>query len=487
MNAVRPAGTTLLRAERAVDVTTTLHDAWICIDGDSIVAIGEGSGAPQADTVIDLGDATLAPGFIDLHSHGGGGGAYDNGADEILAALRMHRQHGTTRSVLSLVANPLTDLARSLTTIRDVMSDDQAVLGAHLEGPFLSPANHGAHEPRHLLHPTAEHVEEVLRIGTGVVRQITIAPELPGALEAIRRFADAGIVVGVGHTLADARITQAAFDAGATLLTHAFNAMPAVHHRAPGPIPTAVADTRIRMELILDAIHVHPSVARLLFAAAPDRVALITDAMAATGSPDGAYQLGSITADVVHGIARVRGTETIAGSTLTQDQALRRAIDDINLPVQAAIGALTATPAAVLGLQHRVGSLAPGFAADILALSPTLDVTHVWTAGTPVAATSRAGPKRSWPRAARTAASRSGVVFVGIRWGRLDRSNNPAAPSARNRRTHRWAHWRETPSSFATCATGRASSTTRATSSRRPCKVNRALAWDTEASWQWQN
>jgi N-acetylglucosamine-6-phosphate deacetylase len=381
MSVAAPSGTTLLRAARAVDATTTVHDAWILIDGDHIAAVGQGPNTPANDRVVDLGDATLVPGFIDLHGHGGSGGAYDDGVDEITAALRMHRQHGTTRSVLSLVANPLPTLARSVATIRRVMDQDPGILGVHLEGPFLSPRNHGAHEPRHLLHPTAEHVTEVLRFGAGVVRQITIAPELPGALEAIRHFSDAGIVVAVGHTRADAQTTQAAFDAGATLLTHAFNAMPAVHHRDPGPIPAAIGDPRVTMELILDGVHVDPSVAWMLFRAAPGRVALVTDAMAAAGFPDGRYRLGSVSADVVDGIARVHGTDTIAGSTLTQDDALRTATRDVGLTLQEAIGALTATPAAALGFA-ALGSLRPGAVTNLVALGPALNVTHVWAGGT---------------------------------------------------------------------------------------------------------
>jgi N-acetylglucosamine-6-phosphate deacetylase len=378
--------TTLIRAARAVDARATIDDVWVLIAGTTIQALGSGPDAPAAHRVIYLGETTLVPGFIDLHGHGGAQGAYDNGPDEVAAALAMHRQHGTTRAVLSLVANPLPMLARSLDTIRDAMSIDPLILGAHLEGPFLSPHNHGAHQPAHLLEPSRENVNELVKSGRGVLTQITIAPELDGARDAIRHIVDAGVIAAVGHTVASQKVTRMAFDAGATVLTHAFNAMPGIHHREPGPIMAAADDDRVTLELILDGVHVAPIVARTLFQAAPGRVALITDAMAAAGSPDGAYRLGSLNVTVAGGIARVDGSDTIAGSTLTQDAALRMAVGQVGLSLTDAVTALTATPAMALGLADRLGYLAPGFAADLVGLTTDLTVSHVWADGAPIAA-----------------------------------------------------------------------------------------------------
>lgn len=373
--------TTLIRAAGAVDARSVTKDPWLLIEGDTIRAVGAGQDAPAAEQVIDTGDATLVPGFIDLHGHGGAQGAYDNGPDEIALALAMHRRHGTTRSVLSLVANPIPALSRSLAVIREVMSDDPLILGAHLEGPFLSPENHGAHRPRYLLKPSHANVDALLMAGEGVLRQITIAPELEGAIDAIRQVVDRGVTAAVGHTAASEETARTAFDAGATMLTHAFNAMPGIHHRAPGPIMAAVADERVTLELILDGMHVAPIVARTLFRAAPARIALITDAMAAAGSPDGTYRLGELNVTVLNGAAHLEGTSTIAGSTLTQDDALRIAIETAGLSLKEAIGALTAAPAAALGLEDRLGYIAPGFAADIVALAPDFSVSRVWASG----------------------------------------------------------------------------------------------------------
>ncbi|WP_307858633.1 N-acetylglucosamine-6-phosphate deacetylase [Clavibacter michiganensis] len=374
-------GTTLLRAARAVDARGTVEDAWVLLDGDRIAAVGSGRAAPPAERTVDLGDATLTPGSVDLHVHGGAGASHEDGPDGIRAALALHRRHGTTRSVLSLVANPVADLARSLAGIREVMAADPLVLGAHLEGPFLSPHAAGAHAHEHLVDPTPARIDALLEAGEGVLRQVTIAPELDGALDAIRRLVSAGVVAAVGHTTCSGDLATAAFDAGATVLTHAFNAMPGIHHRQPGPIMAALADERVTLELILDGVHVAPSVAALLLRAAPGRVALVTDAMAAAGSADGRYRLGALDVDVRDGVARLAGAATIAGSTLTQDQALRIAVGEVGLALPDAVAALTLVPARALGLDDRLGLLRAGHAADVVALSPDLAVSRVWAAG----------------------------------------------------------------------------------------------------------
>ncbi|WP_159570420.1 N-acetylglucosamine-6-phosphate deacetylase [Curtobacterium sp. 18060] len=379
LQAGREAQRTLVRASRVVDAAGSTADGWVLLAGAVVHAVGSGPEAPAADQVVDLGDAVLTPGFIDLHGHGGATESYED--DSFAESLAVHRAHGTTRSVLSLVANPVPALADSLARIRSVMATDPLVLGAHLEGPFLSPHNKGAHNESFLIDPSPAAVDALLEAGAGVIRQVTIAPELPGALDAVRRFVAAGVTVAVGHTVGTYDQARAAFDAGATLLTHAFNAMPGLHHRAPGPIGAAVADDRVTLELILDAVHVHPVVADTLLRAAPGRVALITDAMGAAGAADGSYRLGSLDVTVTDGVAHVAGTDTIAGSTLTQDVALRNAVSLAGRTLPEAVAALTSVPAAALGLGDRLGRLAPGYAADLVALSPALEVQRVWGGG----------------------------------------------------------------------------------------------------------
>jgi N-acetylglucosamine-6-phosphate deacetylase len=421
--------TVLVHGARKLDADGIVDDFWLLTSGSTIAATGTRDSwratgvVPPGTDVIDAAGAWLTPGFIDLHAHGGGGFSFDDGADAIRSALAVHRAHGTTRSVISLVANPPHVLAASLDAIARIAADDPLVLGSHLEGPFLAPSRKGAHNPDFLGVPTHRVLKQLLEASEGRLVQITIAPELPGALEAIGTFASSGTVVAIGHTDAGYDLTREAVDRGATLLTHAFNAMPGIHHREPGPVTAALDDPRVTLELIADGVHVHPAVLALAFAAASGRIALVTDAMAAAGAPDGAYLLGTLpvtvrdgvatltpadapagatadpattpdgTAAAAVGTAAVAGTPadggdracvapTIAGSTLTQDAALRTALAAGVDPV-AAVTALTATPARVLG-RPDLGRLAPAHAADLVLLTPAFEVTHVWAAGRPL-------------------------------------------------------------------------------------------------------
>jgi N-acetylglucosamine-6-phosphate deacetylase len=378
--------TILFHSARKVDAAGQVDDFWMLVDGDRIVQTGSGPAEPTpawttATERIDVGGHWLTPGFIDLHTHGGGGYAFDDGPEAIAAALASHRAHGTTRSLLSLVANPLAHVREALALIADLTESDPLVLGSHLEGPFLAEARRGAHNPDFLREPRPAIVEDLLEAGRGTVRQITMAPELPNALDAIDVLVEQGIIVAVGHTEASFELAKEAFDRGARLLTHVFNAMPGIHHRKPGPVIAAFEDPRVTLELILDGLHVHPDVAALAFSRAPGRIALITDAMAAAASSDGDYRLGSLNVTVRGGLAVLSGTETIAGSTLTQDRALRIAIEQVKLAPAEAVEALTLTPARVLGLEKQFGYLKPGYVADAVMLDHEWRVVSVWGAG----------------------------------------------------------------------------------------------------------
>ncbi|KAJ1683895.1 hypothetical protein LUZ63_020882 [Rhynchospora breviuscula] len=264
--------------------------------------------------------------------------------------------------------------------VADVAGTDSDVLGSHLEGPFLDPGHRGAHDAALLRAPAADDVQRLLDAGRGTVRQVTLAPELPGGMAAVGRIVAAGAVAAIGHTGADAATARAAFDAGATILTHAFNAMEPLGHRSPGPVGAATSDPRVTLEAIADGVHLAPEVVRLLFGAAPDRVALITDAMAAAGARDGRYRLGGLDVDVVDGTARVAGEGAIAGSTLTQDRALRSAVA-CGVGLAEAVHALTAAPARAIGRGHDLGRLEAGFLADAVLLTADLRVRQVWSAG----------------------------------------------------------------------------------------------------------
>lgn len=375
---------TIFHGARKVDVEGVVDDFWMLVRGDTIAQVGAGA-PPPADVTVDLTGRTITPGFIDLHCHGGGGHTFDDGDDEIMAALATHRAHGTTRSVISVVSNPIAMLRSTLETVAEIAADDPLVLGAHLEGPYLATERRGAHHPDHLREVDAIALDTLIGAGGGAIRQVTLAPEGAGAMDAIDRLVGDGIVVALGHTDCDYETARRAFDRGATLLTHAFNGMRGIHHRAPGPVTAALFDERVRLELVLDGVHVHPDVARLAFLAAPGRIALVTDAMAAAGSSDGDYRLGSLNVSVRNGRALLSGTSTMAGSTLTQDAALRCAIEGVGLDPVDAVAALTWVPAQALALGDSFGRLAPGCVADVVVMDADWKVENVWAAGLKIA------------------------------------------------------------------------------------------------------
>ena len=381
------SGAHVIHSARLVDGGTVVEDGWVRFDGERIVARGTGrtwvaeaGGLPTTDAAGDW----LAPGFVDIHVHGGGGAAFDDGAEAIARGLALHRRHGTTRSVVSLVTATVDSLAQRVREVAALAAADPRILGSHLEGPFLDAGHKGAHDPALLRPPTAADVDLLLEAAGGTLRQVTLAPELPGGMDAIRALSAAGVAVAVGHTAADYDQALAAFDAGASILTHAFNAMPGLHHRAPGPVAAATRTPGVTLEIVNDGVHVHPEVVRMAFAAAPGRVALITDAMAATGSADGDYRLGGLDVEVREGVARLAAGGSIAGSTLTLDDALRRAVLEVGIPVAEAVRAVTSTPAAAVGRSGDLGRLLPGYAADAVLLDADFTVRQVWSAGAPV-------------------------------------------------------------------------------------------------------
>lgn len=381
-------GSRVIHSARIADGDgSVISNAWVRFEDGLVVARGTGSDWADADDVVDASyvagaGATLTPGFIDIHTHGGAGAAYDDGADAIRTGRNMHRAHGTTRTVVSLVTATIDQLAAQASTIADLTETDAEILGSHLEGPFLDPGHHGAHEPSLLRSPEPADVARLLDAGRGTVRQVTLAPELPGGIDAVRQIVASGAAAAVGHTNADAEVARAAFEAGASILTHAFNAMNGIHHRAPGPVLIAAADHRVILEGIADNIHLDPHVLKLLFDAAPGRVALITDAMAAAGSADGHYDLGAVKVTVKDGVARADDTGSIAGSTLTQDVALRRAVE-AGVALGEVVRALTSTPATAVGFGESLGMLQPGYVADAVLVDGTFTVHGVWVGAAP--------------------------------------------------------------------------------------------------------
>ena len=374
-DAVTWTGARLVLPDRVIE------DGWLRIAGGRIDALGTATDPVPAGPVRDLAGRYVTPGFVDIHVHGGGGASFTTGdLDEARVAAKFHLGHGTTTCLASLVTAPPEELARNADALGGLV-DDGLIAGVHLEGPFLSAKRCGAQDPRYLRAPDKDALETVLR--PEHVRMVTIAPELDGALDAVRRVAGGGAIAAVGHTDASYAQTTAAFDAGATVATHLFNGMRGLHHRDPGPVGAALNDARVTVELINDGIHLHPAVVDLVMRAGAGEKTFVTDAMGAAGMGDGAYRLGSMDVRVRDGVARLTDGDAIAGSTLTMDAAVRNAVHASGLPLPVAVATAASVPARVLGLDGEIGALRPGLRADLLVLDADLTVEEVYRAGAP--------------------------------------------------------------------------------------------------------
>ncbi|QBR93145.1 N-acetylglucosamine-6-phosphate deacetylase [Nocardioides euryhalodurans] len=367
----------VLRADRLVAPDRVLAPGWVHVVGGTISDVG--AGAPPRVADVDLVGSTLVPGLVDSHVHGGGGAAFDGGDPAAVEqVVRAHRAQGTTTLLASLVTDTVDGLVRSAGRLADLV-DDGLLAGVHLEGPWLSPHHPGAHDPALLGTPTAATVDRLVEAARGHLRMVTLAPELPGATEAVRRLVAAGVVVAIGHTDATYDQARAALDAGAAAGTHLFNAMRGLHHREPGPVAALLEHPDAHVELIADGVHVHPAMIGLAAAAKPHHTVLVTDAMAAAAAEDGDYRLGALGVEVRDGVARLPGG-ALAGSTATLATSVRYAVRAAGLRLEDAVRAATATPAGLHGLA-RTGALRPGADADLVALDEDLRVRRVMHRG----------------------------------------------------------------------------------------------------------
>jgi len=276
----------------------------------------------------------MITGFTDIHSHGGGGFSFgDQNPENIEKALAVHRAHGTSTQIASLVTEPIDTLKFQIKNLIPFV-ENKSIAGIHLEGPYLSHAKCGAHDPTLLRNPQLDEIKEIVEIGQGHIRMVTLAPELPGAVSAIEYLRSQGVAVALGHSDATEEEAIRGIEAGATIVTHMFNGLPEFNHREGTITNALLTNPDIFFEIILDGVHVNHSAMALMLKIAPRRIILVTDAMAAAGGSDGSYTIGALEVNVSGGIATLKSNGSLAGSTLTMDSAYNRLLTEFEVSVE---------------------------------------------------------------------------------------------------------------------------------------------------------
>jgi N-acetylglucosamine-6-phosphate deacetylase len=350
----------IISARSAVIDGQIYENVEITIDEGIITAV-DFEGNSEAERVYS---GILIPGFIDIHSHGGGGFYFsDPNPSHVNQAIEVHRSAGTTSQIASLVTADIPTLKNQISSLIPLVNSG-ALVGIHLEGPYLSSVKCGAHDPHLLRTPVLGEVKSLIEVGQGSIRMITIAPELEGAIECIRWLTSEGIVAAIGHSDADAATTRRAIDAGAQVVTHFSNAMS--KNLSDESMATQVlSDSSIALELINDGVHVAKDVIKTVIEMALQRTILVTDAMSAAGSSDGMYSIGGLEVEVKDSIARLVRNGSLAGSTLTMEQAFLNFMNKDGVSLIDAVYASSTLPAKILRLE-KVGSIAIGNKANIL-------------------------------------------------------------------------------------------------------------------------
>ena len=361
--------THLLRGADVVTDAGVLPSGWLVVDGERITEVGGAEQQPPACArTTDLPGLSVLPGFVDVHVHGGGGDGFGGDEDAIRRAAGFHAHEGTTSLVATTVSAPAGVLADQVARLAGLEGLDGGprLLGIHLEGPFLSPARRGAHDFGCLRAYDDEEGRRMLAAAAGRLRLITAAPEIDGFGQLVRRMTDAGVVVSAGHTDADADGLLAGISRGAGSLTHTFNGMRPMHHRAPGPL-RALVDSEVFCELIVDGVHLHPTTVRMARRLAGERrIVLVTDAVPAAGLPPGRHRLGGREFDVRDG--GVWLADTLAGSTLTTVEAARRYREFTGASLVEVAAVASTNPARLLAEDHRIGRIRAGHLADLTVL-----------------------------------------------------------------------------------------------------------------------
>ena len=377
------AGLALLRGARVLLPEGRIERIDVLIEDGKIAQIERRIDPPPGAEVVDLDGLRLAPGFIDVHVHGGGGFSLLSGnEDDVTRYAAWVPSRGVTGFLATICAANLEDgiaCAEAATLAMKRSGDGARILGVNFEGPFVSPDRRGALPAGWLQKPNVGTLDRLL--ATGAVRVMTIAPELAGADDVIRKARKHNVTVSVGHSDAEYTVAKQAFAAGASHVTHAFNAMRPLHHREPGPIGAAIDSKNVTVEVIADGVHLHPATVHLLIEAlGSNRVCLITDAVTPAGLDSGTFHIGREEATLHDGSIHLPDG-TIAGSAATMDAVVRNVVDWGCAELTDALHMASAVPARVAGVSDRTGRIAVGFDADLVALTDDLRVERTWVGG----------------------------------------------------------------------------------------------------------
>jgi N-acetylglucosamine-6-phosphate deacetylase len=380
----------VITAEKLLTPDKTVHLPVVVIEDGVIASIASrGDGEAPAGELQDYPGATVVPAYFDVHIHGSGGADVMEATQGSLTTIgQFLARHGVGSYLATTVSAPVDTTLRSLCGLAKLMGSDIAgarPLGIHLEGPFISHAKRGAHAERDLQLPTVALFNRMWEASGGHIRLMTIAPELPGADEVIARAVELGVRISLGHSNAGTGDALRGVTAGATSATHTFNAMRRFDHRDPGILGVVLDRADLFAEIICDGLHVNPTVVRMFWKEkGSERAILVTDAMSATGMPDGNYRLGELDVRVKDGKCII-GEDTLAGSTLTMDRAVRNFAEFTGTELAAVAALASRNPARMTGLEAQAGSLEAGRSADLTVLSPGGDVVETILRGQTVA------------------------------------------------------------------------------------------------------
>jgi len=384
----------LIKNAKVITPYEILNEHAVSIYNNKIENIGHQKDFDERDyeKIIDADGKYLSPGFIDIHNHGNSGYDTMDATFEAMESIsRFHIKNGVTGFLATTMTLPLKEIEKAIKNVvdyiefqrnedKDKMKGSQ-VLGIYLEGPYFSQEKKGAQDPKYLRNPEVKELEEFLNISRGNIKVVPLAPELPGALEAIRYLKSKGITTSVGHSNATFAQTKTAINNGITLATHLYNGMRSFSHREPGVIGAVLTDERVYCEMICDGIHLHKASMEIAVKMkSKDKIVLISDAMMAAGLEDGEYQLGGRKVFVKNGEVRLPGGG-LAGSTLTLNRAVYNMVDLVNIPLQDAVRMASLNPAKAIGVDDRKGSIEIGKDADLIIFDENINISTVMVMG----------------------------------------------------------------------------------------------------------